>query len=72
MQESAAQWLHQAVPAYNTLLEHISSLPYQVAVSGAYSTCITLPCINISIETFCLVHNEASQAPKGFRSTLHA
>ena len=35
MQESAAQWLHQAVPAYNTLLEHVSSLPHQSAAPGA-------------------------------------
>ena len=72
MQESAAQWLHQAVPAYNTLLEHISALPYQLAVPGENSTCIVLLSSNSLPQTFCLAHNEASQALKGVRSTLHA
>ena len=79
MQESVAQWLHQAVPAYNTLLEHVSSLPYQLAAPGECSTniasgrlCIILLFFNILLETSCLALNEASQAPKGFRSILHA
>ena len=79
MQESAAQWLHQAVPAYNTLLEHISSLPYLLAVPGEYGTgiafgrpCIILLFLNILLQTFRLAHNEASQALNGFRSTMHA
>ena len=80
MQESAAQWLHQAVPAYNTLLEHTSSLPYQLAVPGEYHTgiafgrlCIILLFFTHNLfETSCLVHKEALQAHMGFISILHA
>ena len=66
MQESAAQWLHQAVPAYNTLLDYISSLPYEAVVPGEkwrVTFCrlhITLQLLGSLLLTSCVAPEEAS------------
>ena len=34
MQVLAAQWVHDAVIAYNSLIEHVSALPHQTLHPG--------------------------------------